>query len=153
LENILNRRTHPYIPSNWERPEFPDYFRNNVILSKSKLPIMFIRAKFPMRMFIIKPGKDDTKLAHYRTISLSQKLLKCMIFQRIQLMIEERTSVSPTGFRKHRNCNIETGDDTLYTHISKLVSSVNSSLFVNLIQRCMILFGDEVILKLILFPA
>jgi hypothetical protein len=76
----------------------------NDIVSTSKIPNLFKRAKV---ISIIKPGKDGTDPAHYRPISLLSviyKLLKRLILQRIQPLIEDVTPINQAGFRQHRSC-------------------------------------------------
>jgi hypothetical protein len=75
----------------------------NDIVSTSKIPNLFKRAKV---IAIIKPGKDGTDPAHYRPISLLSvvyKLLERLILQRIQPLIENVTH-NQAGFRQHRSC-------------------------------------------------
>jgi hypothetical protein len=87
----------------------------NAIVSTSKIPNLFKRAKV---IAIIKPGKDGTDPAHYRSISLLSivyKLLECLILQRIQPLIENVTPINQAGFRKHRSCTEQVM--ALTTHI------------------------------------
>jgi hypothetical protein len=76
----------------------------NDIVSTSKIPNLFERAKV---IAIIKPGKDGSDPAHYRLISLLgvvYKLLDCLILQRIQPLIEDVTPINQAGFRQHHSC-------------------------------------------------
>jgi hypothetical protein len=79
----------------------------NDIVSTSKIPNLFKRAKL---ISIIKPVKDGTDPAHYRPISLLSvvyKLLERLIFQPIQPiqpLIEDVTPINQAGFRQHRSC-------------------------------------------------
>jgi hypothetical protein len=71
----------------------------NDIVSTSKIPNLFKRAKV---IAIIKPGKDGTDPAHYCSISLLSvvyKLLERLILQRIQPLIEDVTPINQAGFR------------------------------------------------------
>jgi hypothetical protein len=56
-------------------------------------------------IIILKPGKDDA--LHFQLIPLLSivfKLLKRMILQRIQPLIDEVVPVSQAGFRQHCSC-------------------------------------------------
>jgi hypothetical protein len=71
------------------------------VYSTSKILNFFKRSKVPS---IIKPGKDETYPALYRSISLLcvvYKLLERLILQRIQLLIEDVTLINQAGFRQH----------------------------------------------------
>jgi hypothetical protein len=73
----------------------------NDVLSSARLPKLFKRA---LVIAIPKPGKDGSDSAHNRLISLLSvmyKLLKRLIPQRIQPLIEAATPVNQDGFRKH----------------------------------------------------
>jgi hypothetical protein len=75
---------------------------------------LFKRAKIS----IIKPGKDGTDPAHYHPISLLSvvyKLLKRLILQRIQPLIEDLTPINQAGFRQHHICTEQVV--ALTTHI------------------------------------
>jgi hypothetical protein len=77
-------------------------FKNDIV-STSKIPYLFIRAKV---ISIIKPGKDGTDPAHYRPtsfLSVVYKQLKHLILLRIQPLIEDATPVNQAGFRQHRS--------------------------------------------------
>jgi hypothetical protein len=66
----------------------------NDIVSTSKIPNLFKRAKV---ISITKPGKDGTDPAHYCPISLLSvvhKLLERLILQRIQSLIEDVTPIN-----------------------------------------------------------
>jgi hypothetical protein len=78
----------------------------NDIVSTSKIPYLFKRAKV---ISIIKPGKDGTDSAHYRPtsfLSVVYKLLKRQILQCIQPLIEDVTPINQAGFRQHRSCTL-----------------------------------------------
>jgi hypothetical protein len=85
----------------WNKEEWIVSFFND-ILRTGRIPILFKHAKV---IIILKPGKDDA--LHFQLIPLLSivfKLLKRMILQRIQTLIDEVVSVSQAGFRKHCSC-------------------------------------------------
>jgi hypothetical protein len=74
------------------------------VYSTSKIPNLLKRAKV---ISIIKPGKDGTYPALYRSISLLSvvyKLLERLILQRIQPLIEDVTPINQAGFQS--NCSL-----------------------------------------------
>jgi uncharacterized protein YerC len=87
----------------------------NDIVTTSKIPKLFKRAKV---ISIIKNGKDGTDSAHYRPISLLSVvyiLLECLILQSIQPLIEDVPPINETRFCQHRSCTEQV--IALTTHI------------------------------------
>jgi Reverse transcriptase (RNA-dependent DNA polymerase) len=87
----------------------------NDVLTNSKLPKSFKRAKV---ISILKLGKDGSDPAHYRQIALLSvvyKLLERLILQRIQPLVEEKTPINQAGYRHHRSCTEQVM--ALTTHI------------------------------------
>jgi hypothetical protein len=118
---------------------YPEFIRNcsertkewlisfvNDVLSSARLPKLFKRAKV---IAIPKAGKDSSDPGHYQPISLLSliyKLLKPLILQRIQPLIEAATPVHQAGCRKHLSCTEQVmAPMALTTYTLKPVSNVN----------------------------
>ena len=121
----------------------------NEISSQNKLPKFFKRAKV---ISVAKPGKDGTDASHFRPISLSSitlKIVKRLILNRIQPKINQIVPTQQASFRPHRSCGEQVL--ALTTHIEKgfQIRKKSFAMFIDLTAAYDTVWKHDLLFKLL----